>query len=76
MTNNRRKRHNPTLAAFYKEMEQSGHTYETLAPIANLNFRTFSSWGLRTQPRIDQFNDAVQAVGCRLVITRMDGVEQ
>lgn len=72
MARPRTKRHNRILSTFIDEMIRSGHTFKTLAPITGRNHRTFSSWGLQTQPHIDQLADAFQAIGCRLVIVKTD----
>lgn len=70
MSRLRKPRYNPLIRSFMDEMVASGNNLTSLSRTTGINNETMSIWGLRGQPRLDTFDRAVQAIGCRLVIRK------
>lgn len=60
------------MQRFMDQMRRSGQTLSSIAPQVGICICTISDWGRHTDPRLQDFDRTVQAVGARLVVRKRE----
>jgi len=60
------------MRQFMDQMRRSGQSFSSIAPQVGICICTISDWGRWTDPRLQDFDKTVQAVGGRLVVRRRE----
>lgn len=60
------------MRQFMDQLRRSGESLSSIAPQVGIGLCTISDWGRRTDPRLQDFDRTVQAVGARLVVRRRE----